>query len=65
MKNRSLWLTLKHNLSIEQYASLINCSLDDAYKIVREEMDVIPLDLIERSCEIFNCSMAYFLCEIE
>lgn len=66
MKNRALLLLLKNKFtSIDQYASLLGCSVEIAEAIVKEKLDVIPLELVDRSCEIFGVSPKYFLCEVE
>lgn len=66
MKNRALYLLLKNGFnSVEQYANLLNCDVELAAAIVKEQLDIIPAELIERSCEIFNCSYDYFLCKVE
>lgn len=66
MKNRALYLLLKNGFNtIDQYANLLGCSKDIAEAIVKEKLEVIPLNLVERSCEIFDCSTDYFLCKVE
>lgn len=65
MKNRALLLLLKNKMDLTTYAKLLGCSEDLAESIIKEKINPIPLEIIIRSCDIFNVSMDYFLCDVE
>lgn len=64
MKNRAKLLCQKYDMSVRVYALRCGITTELAQAIWDEEA-VIPNDVINRSCEIFNCSDAYFLCLCE
>jgi hypothetical protein len=65
MKNRAMLLCLKNGImTAEEYALKVGITLNDAIDIFYERK-VIPHEVIIRSCELFNVSESYFLCETE
>ena len=65
MKNRAMLLCLKHGImTAEEYALKVGIAVNDAIDIFHERI-VIPEQVIQRSCEIFNVSKSYFLCITE
>lgn len=51
-------------MTAEEYALKVGITVDDAIDIFHERI-VIPEQVIQRSCEIFNVSKSYFLCITE
>lgn len=64
MKNRALLLCLKYKIEyVEEYAQKIGISIDDARAIFEERL-VMDEEVIQKNCDLFNVSRAYFLCLI-
>lgn len=62
MKNRALLLCILNRItSVEEYASKIGVSVDEALDILFER-DIMDPETILRNCKIFEVSVKYFLC---
>lgn len=65
MKNRAKLLCLKFKIETpNDYALKIGISEDLAKQIWDETIE-IPNEVIVKSCELFDCCDAYFLCQCE
>lgn len=65
MKNRAKLLCQKNGIDTPKVYALRVGITEELAKGIWDETAVIPNDVITRSCEIFNCSDAYFLCLCE
>ena len=65
MKNRAKLLCQKYGIDTPKIYALRVGITEELAKEIWDETAVIPNDVITRSCEIFNCSDAYFLCMCE
>lgn len=64
MKNRVLLLCVKHGIETSlEYSRLVGISEQEALSIIKEQ-SVIPIDVVNRTCELFNVDAPYLLCEI-
>ena len=63
-RTEEYYYTHYNHMTAEEYALKVGITVDDAIDIFHERI-VIPEQVIQRSCEIFNVSKSYFLCITE
>ena len=65
MKNRAKLLCQKYGIDTPKVYALRVGITEELAKGIWDETAIIPNDVITRTCEIFKCSDAYFLCMCE